>query len=337
MKFEIKKIKLYNWIHHIMPKSYQKWVESYLVYSGIKIPPETYVGFTVLYAISLMYASVLLVLTRTIPPTYTFAFPFMVCGGFILAMHGILIVATDNRAKLVEELLPDALMLLAANIRSGLTIDKALLVSARPEFGPLEKEFRIAAKETLSGVTIENALFKISETFNSSILDRSVELLSEGLKRGGDLAKLLENLSDDIRQIKMLKKDVHAMVLMYAIFIFFAAGIGAPLLYSISGFLVKTMGEIGAAVGAEESLPTFTGRMPLAVPHLTQISAEFLDMYALLALSITSIFGGLLIGLVQEGSERAGLRFIPFVVFVSISVYFISKTLIEIAFAGITI
>jgi len=337
LKYRVKRIKLYRRIHAIMPKDYRKWIEDHLIYAGIKVPPETYVGFMVLYAISLTYAGVLLILTRVIPPAYALAFPFLISCSFILTMHGMMIIIADSRTKLVEELLPDVLRLLAANIRSGLTIDRALLVAARPEFGPLEKELTTASKETLSGVTIDKALFNISDTFNSRLLKRSVELLSEGLKRGGDLAKLLESLSDDIRQIKILRKDVHAMVMMYVIFIFFAAGIGSPLLYSISGFLVNTMAKIGEAIQIEEALPTFKGQLLITSPELTKIEPEFIDMYSIIAMTITSIFGGLLIGLVQEGSERAGIRFIPVLFFMSISIYLVAKMLITSAFGGLVL
>lgn len=331
----LKRIKLYNRIYGIMPKKYKAWIEKYMIYSGVGLEPETYVGFTVLYSISLIYAGVLLVLTRIIPTQYAMVFPFSLFMVFFVFMHAILIMAADNRTRLVEELLPDVLRLLAANIRSGLTIDKALLVSARPEFGPLERELKTASKETLSGVTIDTALLKISETFNSQLLKRSVELLSEGLKRGGDLARLLESLSDDIRQIKILKKDVHAMVMMYVIFIFFAAGVGAPLLYSVSGFLVNTMGKIGSAIEIEEAMPMVAGRLPMATPKLGVIDESFLDTYSLISLVITSIFGGLLIGLVQEGSERAGLRFIPLLLVISIALYFAAKVLINSFFGGV--
>lgn len=333
----IRRIKLYNRLYGIMPKRYKNWIEQHLVYSGIGIPPEIYVGFTVLYSISLIYAGVLLVLTRIIPTQYALLFPFSLFITFLMFMHAILIIAADNRTKLVEELLPDMLRLIAANIRSGLTIDKALLVSARPEFGPLEHELKTASKETLSGVTIDTALLKISETFNSKLLKRSVELLSEGLRRGGDLARLLESLSDDIRQIKILKKDVNAMVMMYVIFIFFAAGVGAPLLYSVSGFLVNTMGKIGSSIEIEQSLPMVAGRLPMATPKLGIIDEQFLDTYSLVSLVITAVFGGLLIGLVQEGSERAGLRFIPLLLVISVALYFAAKILINSFFGGIVV
>ena len=74
----IKRIKLYNRIYGIMPKRYKNWIEQHLIYSGIGIPPEIYVGFTVLYSISLIYAGILLVLTRIIPTQYALLFPFSI-------------------------------------------------------------------------------------------------------------------------------------------------------------------------------------------------------------------------------------------------------------------
>lgn len=334
-KFKIRRIRVYNRIHSFMPKDYKKWIEQYLTYAGFKIPPETYVGFTVLYALSISYASILFPFMGLLPMEYMAGLFFLTGSFFVIVMHVILIMGSDSRVRKVEEILPDMLRLLAANIRSGLTIDKALLVSARPEFGSLEKELKIASKETLSGITIDNALFQISDTFNSRLLNRSVELLSEGLKRGGDLAKLLESLSDDIRQIKTLKKEVNAMVMMYVIFIFFAVGIGAPLLYAISGFLVTTMGKIGELIDVEDVLPEIQGSIPMSTPQLGNIDAEFLDFYSIVALSVTSIFGGILIGLVQEGKESAGFRYIPILLILSMAIYFVTKVGIGTAFSDL--
>jgi len=226
------------------------------------------------------------------------------------------------------------LRLLSANIRSGLTIDKALLVSARPEFGPLERELKTASKETLSGMTIDNALFKIAYTFNSKILRRAIELLSEGINRGGNLPSLLENLGDDIRQMKVLKKEISALVTMYVIFIFFAAGIGAPLLYAVSGFLVQTLSKMGTGIENRQALGMLGGRLPVTAFQITEIEPTFLDMYSLLAMMITSVFGGLLIGLVQEGSERGGLRFIPILFLLSLGIYSASKIIVASMLGG---
>lgn len=327
-------IRLYNRLHKLLPKRYRKWVESYLAYSNIDVTPEMFVGFSILYSISLAFASIFLIVFGIIQQMYLLPTFFAVFITFEVFMHAILIVVSDSRAKVVEEILPDVLRLLSANLRSGLTIDKALLVSARPEFGPLEKKLKTASKETLSGATIENALFKISQTFNSKILARAIDLLSEGINRGGNLPTLLENLGDDIRQMKTLKKEIGALVTMYVIFIFFASGIGAPLLYAISGFLVQTMSKMGSDVGARQALGTVRSRLPISTFQV-ELEPAFLDTYSLTAMVITSVFGGLLIGLVQDGSERAGLRFIPILLVLSIGVYYMSKIIVAQMLGGV--
>jgi flagellar protein FlaJ len=245
---------------------------------------------------------------------------------FEVFMHLILVIISDRIAKFVDDILPDALMLISANIRSGLTPDRALLLSARPEFGLLEKQIMKSAKLTFSGESIEDALQIIPKNINSKAVRRSIDLLVEGISRGGNLAKLLEGLANDIRQTKMLKKEVHAFVMMYAIFIFFAAGIGAPLLYGISSYLVETMKEMGASVKIEQVATTSVQFMTF---QGIQISSDFLMLYSLSALAITSFFGGILMGLIQEGSEKAGLKFIPILLMMSYSIFFIARMIVS--------
>ena len=321
-------IKIYSRVYRLLPTRYRAWVNKYIVYSDLKISPEMYVGFSFLYGYCLSLGVLSLFLLGVLP--FELLLPVLI-GVFVTFetfMHGALVLISDSRTKLVEEIIPDALRLISANIKSGLTIDKALLVSARPEFGPLEKEIRIAAKETLSGESVENALFKISDKFNSKILRRSIELLTEGIRRGGDIPRLLDSLGEDIRQIKILKKEVSAIVMIYAIFIFFASAIGAPILYSISGYLVSTMSAIGSTVDVKQSFGAAVGRLPMSSFKVAEVTPEFLDLYSVVAMIITSIFGGILIGLIQEGSESAGLKFTPLLLIISLTVYFVTKNVV---------
>ena len=77
---------------------------------------------------------------------------------FIFSSYAALVVLANQRIAVIEEMLPDFLSIIASNIKSGLTYDRALLVSARKEFGPLAKEVNRAAKETLSGKPLPDAL-----------------------------------------------------------------------------------------------------------------------------------------------------------------------------------
>lgn len=322
---------IYETLFRRLPKRYMRWIKDYLRYSDFTIKPEKYGGFSVFYGflLGLVLFSVLAFVSSIKIAIIISVFSFLL---FEALMHSILILVSDSRAKTTEEILPDALRLMASNIKSGLTPDKALILSARPEFGPLEKGIRKAAKLTISGKPTEEAIQSISMEINSKALKRTVDLLAEGMRRGGNLVHLLEGLADDIRQSKILKREIKSFVMMYVIFIFFAAGIGAPLLYAISSYLVQTMTTIGSNINIEGGV---TGGMQLMTFKGVELDQGFLRMYSLLSIGITSLFGGMLIGLVQEGSERAGIKYIPVLLLVSVFIYFLSSMLVTNVFGTI--
>lgn len=317
---------IYRTIYRIVPDRYGNWVAKHLTYANFSISPEVFVGFSLIYGLFLG-ADIAVIL-------YVMGFPIFLAlaslaATFILfqaSLNSIVILISDARSKAVEEVLPDALLLMAANIRSGLPPDKSLLLAARPEFGPLEVEIRSAAKRTISGKPFDESLKGMSERVDSKLLKRSVNMIIEGIRKGGELGSLLEQTAEDIRQAKVLLKEVSAIVLMYVIFIFFAAAMAAPLLYATSTYLVETMGKIGGAM-PETEIPTPQQMGTLKITRV-QMSGDFLQTYSLISLTITSVFGGLIIGLIRDGHEKAGIKFIPLFFILSITVFFVSKNFI---------
>jgi len=220
-------------------------------------------------------------------------------------------------------------------MRSGLVPDRAILSSARPEFGPLEKELRKVAKEALSGRPLDEALKEIPKKIKSRILEKTINLLVESMAKGGSITTLLDGIAEDLRQAKILKGEMRSYIIMYVIFIFFAACFGAPLLYSISTFLVETMARFSTAVEVKE-LPT-AANIPFLKFSVTSITPDFLITYSFLAIGITSVFGSLLIGLVQEGKESAGLKFIPLLLPLAQTIFFISRLALMSVFSSLAV
>ena len=327
-------MRFYEITYRITPKIYRRWIKKYLVYAGFSIEPERYVGFTLSLSIlfSLMVGLICLLLDFSIK--ITFVSTLLTFLLLFLIPHFILIIVADRRAKFTDKILPDALRLISANIRSGLTPDKALLLAARKEFGPLRDQILLSSKLTLSGESIENALKEIPKRINSKALKRSIDLLVEGIIHGGSLAHLLDGLANDIRQTETMKRDVHAFVMMYAIFIFLAAGIGAPLLYGISSYLVEIMSKM-ASTTMPPTQATVTAGMKFMPFKGVRIESEFLTLYNFLALAITATFGGMVIGLIQEGSEKGGLKYVPLLFILSIGIYFMSRMLVSSVFTTI--
>lgn len=322
-------MRIYEILYRAMPQGYKVWIKKILNCADFNILPEDYVGFSLIYGFLLFSAIFLTTLILRMQPLVSILAAILASGIFEAFMHAIPLVIADNRAKFTDEILPDALNLISSNIRSGLTPDQSFLLSARPEFGPLELQIRKSAKLTLSGESIEDALRTIPENIYSKTLKRTIDLLIEGISKGGSLASLLDGLANDIRQSRILKKEVEAYVMMYAIFIFFAAGIGAPLLYGISSYLVETMQKLGNSVPIQSS---FTGSSKFMTFQSIQINQSFMRIYMVSSLCITSIFGALLVGLIQEGSEKAGLKYIPILAFLSIAIYFVSRFIVITAF-----
>lgn len=318
---------IYRTIYRIIPDRYGNWVAKYLRYANFSISPEVFVGFSLVYGLFLGLDIAVILYVMGFP---TFIVLGSLLGAFILFqafLNSIVVLISDARSKAVEEVLPDALLLMAANIRSGLPPDKSLLLAARPEFGPLEVEIRSAAKRTISGKPFDESLKGIGERIDSKLLKRSINMIIEGIRKGGELGSLLEQTAEDIRHAKVLLKEVSAYVLMYVIFIFFAAAMAAPLLYAISTYLVETMGKIGGAM-PETDIPAPQQMGTLKITRV-QMSGEFLQTYSLLSLTISSIFGGLIIGLLRDGHEKAGIKFIPLFFVLSMGVFFISKNFIS--------
>ena len=314
--------KIYRRIRVLYPKKYLKWLDKNLKYAGMETKVDRFTTLSLLYAfaISLVIFSILLSLGHYLASYIVLGASFV---GLQFVFNLFVVLIGERRGNFAESVLPDALQLMSANIRSGLTPDKALLFSARPEFGVLEKEIKRAASKAVAGEPIEDSLLSLGDRIKSRIINRTFALIVEGMKKGGEIASLLEQTSEDIRDLKLLKKEISAQVGMYAIFIFIAIGFAAPLLFAFSSHLVTTMSIIGSELNVDEATD-FAAVGPLRI-GLVRISPDFLRSFSLVTLSFSSVFGSLLIGLLQEGKEMAGVKYIPIIFGLNMAIYFVTR------------
>lgn len=311
--------KIYRKIRWMYPKKYFKWLEKNLSYAGIEVKIEKFIVLSFLYSLAIsLFISLFIFYFGYGLVALLILLPCFIGLQFLFDL--IIILIGDKRGSFAESVLPDALQLMSANIRSGLTPDKALLFSARPEFGILEKEIKLAASKAVAGEPIEDALIALGDRIKSRIVNRTFTLIVEGMRKGGELASLLEQTANDIRDLKILKKEISAQVGMYAIFLFIAIGFAAPLLFAFSSYLVETMIAVGSGIKVPEAAHyAMIGTLKLG---LMKVSPDFLRIYSLLTLIISSFFGSLLIGLLQEGREKAGIKYIPMLLLLNITIYF---------------
>ncbi len=321
---------LYERIAYFLPKRFKDKFKQIYGYAGFeKTLAEKFVGFCVLFSFSAGLVIFFLTLIFSVP--YSYIAGIISAFGFLGLFYLSLILIADSRGRNIEIILPDCLQLISANIRAGMTIDKAIWLSARPEFGILEEEIRKVGVKTLGGRSIKTALHELSMRIRSRILDKTVKLLVEGIESGGELAHLLEETASNIRTTQSLQKEIRSSVMMYSLFIFFAAVIGAPLLFSISLYFIETTEKMWAPVYG--ALPEQSATMiKFSAP---QISSQEIFFFAIASLLITTVLGSLIIGLIQYGEEKRGLKYIPFLTTSSLAVFLLSKFVLSSIFSGL--
>jgi pilus assembly protein TadC len=303
-----------------MPRRYEKKIEELLVFSGSKKTSQGFVNSSLVTSLLVGAAAAFFFRENMI-----LAF----IAGFItifVLMHGLLILAVDRRSKFIENILPDALQLMAANIKSGFIPSRAMLLSARNEFGPLSDAIKKSGKEMMTGKSIQESLDGIPKRIRSESLKTTIGLIIRGIKSGGQLVSLFEETALDMRRKESIKKEVKANILMYGMFIGFAGAAGAPVLYALSGFLVTTIGQLGAMTSIPQDVAT---QLPVIGFGGLNISPDFLFLFSIAAILITTFFGGLIMGIIDTGSEKAGIKYIPILTVIALIVFFIARVVVS--------
>ena len=249
---------------------------------------------------------------------------FVIFSGTILLFSAYLVMRKRpqryHEIKQMEAVFPDFISLMSSNLRAGMTIDQALILSARKEFAPLDKEILQVGKDILTAREICVALYDMGERIGSDEIRKTIQLLISGIRSGGNLSVLLEQTANNVRERVFVKKRAASNVLMYVIFIFFAVAVGAPLLFSLSSVLVQIMATIFEDVPTSDvnlNLPLTIGSINVSLNFVIYFSAAFIVVSAILA--------SLILGLVSKGDEKEGLKYTIPLILIGLIVFFSSR------------
>ena len=276
------------------------------------------------YLLAVSFASVgIITVALTSDPTLALAASVLAFGITHIVVYTYLMLGANSRAAKVEEVLPDFLSLVSSNIRSGLTPDKALIVSARDEFGPLTAAINKAGKHSITGMPLEQVIMGIGEHIKSNTLDKTIRLIVEGLHSGGDMAELLERTALDIRKFRSVRREINSIILNYVLFIVAAVTFGAPMLYGVSTFLVDIMLLIRSKIGSAgtSGMAALSGSVGIFKGKLL-FTPEAVALFASSAIVITVFFGCMAVGVMSSGKRVDGLKYFPLLAAIALGLLF---------------
>jgi flagellar protein FlaJ len=321
-----------TFLGRILPKGIRERYRDNLKHSTVKTNPDTFIGVAITFGIVVGFlATVLLGRFELLPPLPMFVACFL---SFEILIYVWLSLNVSGKARQVEVVLPDALQLMSSNIRAGLTTDKALILAARPEFGPLEEEIRRVGKETMAGRDLIEAMSRMTNHIRSKNLERTIELVVHSLKSGGQLADLLDQTAEDLRDQEIVRKEISASVLMYVLFIFIAITIGAPMLFAMSSFLVELLTQNMAMI-AKDMPKDFDGLggAPISVSGVS-VEPEFIRNYSYLSIILSCVFGSMIMGLIMKGEEKEGIKYIPVMLTIALVLFYLASFILKKTLGG---
>ena len=310
---------LHQKLGFIFPVNIRDKLGRRFIYAGLVRHPEEILGVT------LMYSILLPIVLSLILTAFGLEYGIIVIAAIIsfilvwVALFMITVILVERRTSSIDEVLPDVLSMISQNMVAGMTPYNALWIAARPEFGPLAMEIQAVARNTLAGSSLDDALTEMTMRIKSEKLDRSVRLMIQGMKSGGDLPTVLQEIAVDIRNEQNLLKRMRAETTAQAMFIVFAIAIGAPLLFAASLQFVTIFSEIYSKVdvgGLTEYAQT--GMMTL---HPLAVKASFFYWYAISILVVSGGFGSLIIGLIRSGKLSSGITLIPILIAMSVFIF----------------
>ncbi|MCX6804301.1 MAG: type II secretion system F family protein [Candidatus Diapherotrites archaeon] len=325
---------MFERISALVPYPLRFWLKKEIRFAGFSYDTDRFAGFIFLMGI---VAAVIGFVTASqimkLDQLYSTGVFFGCLGAIFIGAIFWVTSAADGRGSKVERILPDALQLIASNIKAGLTTEKSLFVSARPEFGALSTALKEASKKIMVGERLEKALLEIPHSIKSTVLERTMWLIAEGIRNGGQIASLLLQLSTDLREENALKEEVNSNTGMYVMLIFASAAFGAPMLFGISSFIVGVLSSQTANIGIDPAMMAdYSSKNPalglIGIPTST-ISEGFITMFSIIVLIVTSIFTSMVLGVINSGSEKKGFKYFPLLLVLTIVLFFVVRTVVS--------
>ena len=113
-----------------------------------------------------------------------------------------------SRVKKFDEQLCDALMIACSCLRSGLSFNQAMETIAKDMPAPVSTEFEMALREMNMGYSMDEALDNMNKRIDSKFLKLMVSAVLVQRQTGGNLSKILENISDTIKDKMKLQREL---------------------------------------------------------------------------------------------------------------------------------
>lgn len=147
---------------------------------------------------------------------------------FILALlfgagpYGIFYNRDLKRIEAMEDKFPDLLRDIADSARAGMTLPKALVNAAKGTYGALTDDLRKMAYQVEWGVAFGDALGRFADRTRTPLIERTVSLVRQAERAGGNVVDVLTAASSDAREIQQILRERQEQMKVYNVVVYIA-------------------------------------------------------------------------------------------------------------------
>ncbi|MDP2628797.1 MAG: type II secretion system F family protein [Nanoarchaeota archaeon] len=197
-----------------------------------------------------------------------------------------------------EEMFLEFARNLVESVKTGTPISKSIINVKNKSYGVLSPHINKLVNQISLGIPLNTALQTFSKDVNNKIIARSLTLIGQAERAGGDIGRILESVAGAVSMTDKLKKErraaISSLVIQgYIIFFVFMIIILVMQFYIIP--MISGIANIGTVGGLDLGQGSVISQ--------DEISSSFL--YLLL---IQGFFSGLVIGKLAEGNIKAGIK-----------------------------
>jgi pilus assembly protein TadC len=339
-----------------LPKKYRTSAHTYLEKAGVYYSPFLYIGSS--FYISLAITAILMFLL-VYPQIISWAQSWGVAGlGGSLIVGGMVFVSWAGiqfilmvllllsgyffldiriykRTRQIEFMLPEFLTIVSTNLKGGMGLEGAMWNSMRPKFGTLTHEITLISKKVMTGHDVAEALKEFAEKYDSPELKRTFSLIVSELEIGGKISNIIDDIIHHLKNTQKLKREMQASVISYIIFISAIVVVIAPILFALSYNLVNFMQGFIEKVGGALSQGNVPGFLSSVSPGA--LDPEAFKIFGYFTTGTIAFISSIIVAIIEKGDVRAGLKYLPIFLTLSLLVYYLALTGLGFVLGGITI
>ncbi len=316
-------------------RGFARKISNELDLAKIKISVDEFLNIVMFPALVILIISSILFSFAGVEFALSIFFGIIIAIVYVVFIYLVIEYKIDQRKTKLEQMLPDFFQIVAANLKGGMPLDRAMLHAARSEFSFLSADIKEMSQMVFGGETLENALREFSRKYKSTQLQHSIKMIIEAIKYGGAMADLILQLSKDMRDQQITQKSVAGQMTMYSIFIAFAGLIIAPVLYALTTQMITITTSVWSGILASNPNGLPTMGMSFLTPTPPQITVPDYRMFAYIAIVITTAFASLIMSAISSGSALKGLRMLPLFIIIGLLIYIGGSAIISSMFSGL--